>query len=57
MGKLDVGLLRKTISLGLLPPEIILDTFNDLKSKCENDENSRFFLYIEKEWMKKVINS
>lgn len=55
MGQLDCGLLRKIISLALLPPEIITITFNELKSKYETNENSRFFLYVEKEWLRKVL--
>lgn len=55
MGRRDVSLLRKIIALALLPSEHILDTFNDLRSKYEDDENERFFLYIESEWIRKVI--
>lgn len=54
MGQLDCGLLRKVISLALLPPEMITTTFEDLKLKYETNDNARFFLYVHNEWIKKV---
>lgn len=54
MKRRDLGLLRKMISLALLPEEKISETFHDLRQKYEDSENERFFLYFEREWMLKV---
>jgi hypothetical protein len=50
----DKSLLRKLSSLALLPPDMIENTFNDLKGDYICEDNTRFFSYIENYWIRNV---